>query len=167
MIRLAIAVTAAAALLASCGGSHAGHDMNMGSRGMSGHDMGSGDGGSVPGEAASAADATEKVDVATLDELRFDPASIDVDKGEVVTFAVHNPGKTDHEFVLGDDAYQKSHEAEMQGSEHMMDSDNAVTIGPGETQKLTWKFTEAGEVMYACHEPGHYDGGMVGTIEVR
>jgi uncharacterized cupredoxin-like copper-binding protein len=25
-------------------------------------------------------------------------------------------------------------------------------------------FDEPGNVLFACHQPGHYDGGMVGTI---
>lgn len=49
----------------------------------------------------------------------------------------------------------------------MMDTDNAVTVRPGETKELTWKFGETGEVLFRCHEPGHYNGGMVGTIVVR
>ena len=134
------------------------------------HDSG-GDGtqnaeGSIPGSSASGSEANREVEVDASDELRFTPSSLDVDVGEVVTFVVHNQGKTDHEFVLGDEEYQKTHEADMASGHHMMDTDNAVTIGPGETKELTWEFTEVGKVLYGCHEPGHYDGGMVGTIEV-
>lgn len=49
----------------------------------------------------------------------------------------------------------------------MMDTDNAVSVGPGETKQVTWRFTDPGEVMFGCHELGHYDGGMVGTISVN
>ncbi len=44
--------------------------------------------------------------------------------------------------------------------------DIAIDIGPGETKEITWRFGESGEVLYGCHEADHYDGGMVGTIEV-
>ncbi|HSJ43832.1 MAG TPA: hypothetical protein VK923_04015, partial [Euzebyales bacterium] len=27
-------------------------------------------------------------------------------------------------------------------------------------------FVEPGDVLYGCHQPGHYDAGMVGVIEV-
>jgi uncharacterized cupredoxin-like copper-binding protein len=47
-----------------------------------------------------------------------------------------------------------------------MDMGNAVKVGPGETAELTWRFDETGTLLYGCHEPGHYEGGMVGTIEV-
>lgn len=29
------------------------------------------------------------------------------------------------------------------------------------------EFGEAGTFSYACHVPGHYEAGMVGTITVR
>ena len=87
--------------------------------------------------------------------------------GEVVTFGVRNDGDNAHEFVLGDDNYQASHEVDMAGGDHMMDTDNAVSVGPGETKQVTWRFTNPGEVMFGCHEPGHYDGGMVGTTSVN
>jgi len=120
--------------------------------------------GSVPGEAADPADATREIEVAALDRLRFDPASIEVAAGDVVTFVVTNVGKTDHEFVLGDADYQKAHGGQM---DHGMTEENAVFVEPGQTKKLTWRFDEAGEVLYGCHVNGHYDGGMVGTIEVQ
>ena len=43
---------------------------------------------------------------------------------------------------------------------------NAMTIDPGETGAMTWRFVEPGDVLYGCHQPGHYDAGMVGVIEV-
>jgi uncharacterized cupredoxin-like copper-binding protein len=84
-----------------------------------------------------------------------------------VTFVVRNVGDIDHEFVLGDDAYQDMHEGDMEESGHPMDGmRNAIVVEPGESAELTWSFDEAGEVLYGCHEPGHYEGGMVGKIEV-
>ena len=41
-----------------------------------------------------------------------------------------------------------------------------MSLAPGETKELTWRFSEAGEVLFACHVDGHYDGGMVGTVSV-
>lgn len=124
--------------------------------------------GSVPGAPGDASDADRKVKVIASDDFRFDPASLRVSPGEVVTFVVRNKGDIDHEFVLGDEAYQDMHEEDMaEGGHGTSDTDNAVTVGPGETAELTWRFDEEGEVLYGCHEPGHYEGGMVGTIDVR
>jgi uncharacterized cupredoxin-like copper-binding protein len=42
-----------------------------------------------------------------------------------------------------------------------------VELAPGEMKEVTVTFDEAGEMLYGCHEPGHYDGGVVGTISVE
>ena len=136
---------------------HAGHSGNTTAPGST--EM-----GTVPGEAADASEADRKVTVVAFDELRFDPVSIDVSAGEVVTFVVRNDGATDHEFVLGDSDYQEMH---ARGDHYMDGMDNAVTVGPGESAEITWHFEVAGDVLYGCHEPGHYEGGMVGTIQIR
>jgi hypothetical protein len=54
----------------------------------------------------------------------------------------------------------------LEGDDDMMDMGNAVTVPPGKTKALTWRFDNVGEVLFGCHEPGHYEGGMVGSIEV-
>jgi len=117
----------------------------------------------VTGQPASAEDADRVITVETLDSLAFDPETIEVAAGETVTFVVTNPGKATHEFVLGNEAYQEEHGAEMGEGEH---GEGAVEVEPGETKRLTWTFDEAGETLIGCHEPGHYEGGMVGTIEI-
>lgn len=125
------------------------------------------DAGSVPGEPGDPSGGDTEIPVVASDELKFDPATIEVKAGEVVTFIVRNEGKTEHEFVLGDEAYQLAHAKDVaEGGHDMEDMENAVTVAPGETAELTWRFSEGGEVLYGCHVPGHYDGGMVGTVEV-
>ena len=126
---------------------------------------GTGEEGSVPGAPAAASDADREIEITASDEPRFDPSSIQISTGETITFVIHNSGENDHEFVLGDEAYQDSHEAHM-AEGHMMDSENAVTLEPGDTEELTWEFSEEGELLFGCHEPGHYEGGMVGAIEI-
>lgn len=123
-------------------------------------------GGEVPGEAADASQADTEIVVVASDELKFDPDSIEVKAGDVVTFVVRNGGEAVHEFVLGDEAYQKAHEKDMEEGDEMADQGNAVTVAAGETKELTWKFTEPGPVLFGCHEPGHYEAGMVGTINI-
>jgi uncharacterized cupredoxin-like copper-binding protein len=147
---------------AGCGSS-GGHDHDAAA---GGHDHEAMADGTVPGEPVDASESDRKVEIEATDDLRFDPSSIEVAAGEAITFVVRNVGKSEHEFVLGDEAYQEAHDAEMEGSHHMMDMDNSLTIPPGKTAELTWKFTTAGEVLYGCHEPGHYAGGMVGSIQV-
>jgi len=45
--------------------------------------------------------------------ITFDPAQITVTEGETVAFVVTNTGQAPHEFVIGDEAVQQEHEAEM------------------------------------------------------
>jgi uncharacterized cupredoxin-like copper-binding protein len=42
----------------------------------------------------------------------------------------------------------------------------ALTLAPGETKETTITFDDAGTIEYACHVEGHYDGGMIGTLNV-
>jgi uncharacterized cupredoxin-like copper-binding protein len=108
-----------------------------------------------------------RVKVTALDALAFDPAHLRVGTGETVTFEVTNVGNNKHEFVIGDAEFQREHEEEMsEGVTAMRHEDNTLVLDAGQTGTLTWTFTEPGEVLYGCHEPGHYAGGMVGTIQV-
>jgi uncharacterized cupredoxin-like copper-binding protein len=156
---------------AGCGssGGDAGHAAGehpahaAGSHHHGGHSTGEGE---VPGEPVDPSEATHDIQISASDQFRFDPSTVDVSPGEAVTFVIHNDGGNEHEFVLGDEAYQQAHEADMQGGHHMAETANGVIVAPGETKRLTWRFDHSGEVLFGCHEPGHYEGGMVGTIEV-
>lgn len=158
-----LALLAVSSLLVGACGS----DRNDPASSGGGHDMGSMDTeGVVPGEAADGSQAEREILVTASDELSFDPSTIEVSAGEVVTFVIRNEGEIDHEFVLGDEVFQAMHEKDMEEGHHMGAVENGITVAPGQTKELTWKFTEAGSLEFGCHEPGHYEGGMVGTIEV-
>jgi len=100
--------------------------------------------------------------------MTFEPASISVGTGEVVTFVVSNEGQADHEFTLGDAAMQEEHAAAMAHMPEGMGHDlpNSLVLQPGETKQLTWRFGHAGTLEYACHEPSHYGAGMRGHLKV-
>jgi uncharacterized cupredoxin-like copper-binding protein len=119
------------------------------------------------GEPADSADADRTVEIVASDDLTFDPAEIAVSPGEVITFRVINDGQITHDFVLGDEAAQDEHEEEMAEMEGMVhDEPNTVSLAAGETKELTWRFGEGGALIFGCHEPGHYDGGMLGHVTV-
>lgn len=60
---------------------------------------------------------------------------------------------------------------DMAGMDHgaMMkhDDPNSVLVEPGKTAELTWTFTQATGLEFACNIPGHYQAGMVGKVEVK
>jgi putative copper resistance protein D len=122
------------------------------------------------GEPAQPAEAMRVVRIEATDEMRFKPDALTVSPGEVIRFDVTNTGKIRHEFVLGDEKVQREREEMMQTmpmkpGEAMPDEANAISIAPGETKFLTWRFSaSSGKVLYACHERGHYAAGMKGVI---
>jgi uncharacterized cupredoxin-like copper-binding protein len=120
------------------------------------------------GGPADAAEAARTVEVTTPDTMAFEPSSIEVSAGETVTFRVTNTGQAVHEFTLGDAAMQQEHADAMahmpDGMAH--DLPNSITLQPGETKQLTWRFGHVRTVEYGCHEAGHYASGMRGQITV-
>lgn len=158
--KIALLLSVLALVLTSCGGeSHESHARGGESA------TGAGDGFTF-GESASPEDATRTLDVTALDAPEFAPSTLEVEQGEVVTFEVTNEGKAQHEFVLGDEAYQEEHHQMMAEGHGMAHGDNAVELAPGETAELTWRFSGETEVLFACHVAGHYEAGMVGTISI-
>jgi uncharacterized cupredoxin-like copper-binding protein len=39
-------------------------------------------------------------------------------------------------------------------------------IDPGQSTTLEWTLDKPGQYQLACHEPGHYEQGMVATFTV-
>lgn len=115
--------------------------------------------------------ATADSDVRTVEiamqDIAFEPAEVDVARGETVRFIFDNEGKVAHDAFIGDEDAQDEHEEEMSGGgmHHGDGDDDAITVDPGDTGELTYTFDDAGSVLIGCHQPGHYDAGMV--IEVR
>ena len=122
------------------------------------------------GKPAQPAEATRVVKVEATGELRFRPNVITVATGDIVRFDVTNTDKILHEFVLGDEKVQREHQQEMRAMQTrpgkaMPDEANIITIAPGETKFITWRFpAQPGKVIFACHQPGHYAAGMAGVI---
>ena len=122
------------------------------------------------GEPGAADAANRVIEIVTNDVLRFEPDSFAVGLGETITFRVTNDGLAAHDFTLGDAATQEEHAAMMtqMGADMMSmpDEPNAFVLPVGETKELTWRFTVAGHVLIGCHQPGHFEAGMVAVITV-
>lgn len=130
------------------------------------HPAGHDDPAGAIGEAGSRPTRTVEVDM--NDAMRFTPASIAVKKGETIRFVVRNSGQVKHEMVLGTPQMLKEHYEMMKrmpGMEHA--GANQVTVAPGKTGEIVWRFNKAGQVDFACLQPGHYDAGMKGEVAVR
>jgi uncharacterized cupredoxin-like copper-binding protein len=52
------------------------------------------------------------------------------------------------------------------GSSMAHEDPNSVLVEPGKTAELTWTFSKAGNLEFACNIPGHYQAGMVGKLTV-
>jgi len=111
---------------------------------------------------------TRNVEVEMNDAMRFNPESIRVKRGETIRFIVKNTGKLKHEMVLGTIEELKQHAELMRKFPEMEHADpNQTSVEPGKTGELIWQFTNAGTFDFACLEPGHYEAGMVGKVQVE
>lgn len=119
------------------------------------------------GEPGKVADVKRTISVDMTDAMRFTPNSISVKQGETVKFVVKNSGKVKHEMVLGSEKELKEHYEAMKKFPEMEHADpNMVTVQPGQTGEIIWKFSKAGVINFACLQPGHYDAGMKGAVKV-
>lgn len=123
------------------------------------------------GEPADPASADRVVEIEADDDFTFDPDTLEVREGEVITFNVTNMAEIQHDFTLGPEEVQEEHEAEMADMGDMDEAEhggdpNAISVPAGETAELTWRFTEPGEVLIGCHVEGHWDAGMRARIDV-
>ena len=122
---------------------------------------------SAIGEPGKAAQVTRTVKIDMSDAMRYTPASIDAKQGQTIRFVITNSGKVKHELVLGTEKELKEHYEVMKKFPEMEHDDpNMVTVAPGKTGEVIWKFSKAGKIDFACLQPGHYDAGMKGAVAV-
>lgn len=107
------------------------------------------------------------------DQMRFTPATLEVQAGETIRFVVHNAGQTAHEMVLGQPQEIAAHAKAMKADAHSGEDDHhshgtgmAITVGAGQTGELVVSFPSAMTLQMACLIPGHYEAGMRGTLKV-
>ena len=119
------------------------------------------------GKPGKAVNAKRIIAVDMMDTMRFTPSSITVKQGETIKFVVKNSGNVKHELVLGTENELKEHNEVMKKNPEMEHADeNMVTVAPGKTGEIIWQFTKAGQVNFACLQPGHFDAGMKGAVTV-
>jgi len=119
------------------------------------------------GKPGVASKVTRTVNVDMTDDMRFHSSLIDAKQGETIRFVAKNSGKVKHEMVLGTAKDLKDHYEVMKKNPEMEHADaNMVTVAPGKSGEIIWQFTKAGKVDFGCLQPGHYDAGMKGLVNV-
>lgn len=119
------------------------------------------------GSPGVAAKVTRTINVDMTDDMRFSAAKIEAKQGETIRFIAKNNGKVKHEMVLGSEKELKEHYELMKKNPEMEHDDpNMVSVAPCQSGEIIWQFTKAGRVDFACLQPGHYDAGMKGLVNV-
>jgi len=119
------------------------------------------------GKPGVASKVTRTVTVDMTDDMRFHSSNIAVKQGETIRFVAKNSGKVKHEMVLGTLKDLKDHYEVMKKNPEMEHAENnMVTVAPGKSGEIIWQFTKTGKVDFACLQPGHYDAGMKGLVNV-
>jgi uncharacterized cupredoxin-like copper-binding protein len=113
------------------------------------------------------APSMKEVRIEVDDTMRFSPATWEAQVGEPIRIILVNKGKVDHELVIGSEKQIIAHAKEMvspgaKGHHHI----NEVSAKPGQQAELVWTFKKPGQYAMACFEPGHYEAGMKGVINV-
>lgn len=170
--RLRVRAGSALLALAVVGLSACGDDGNSGTEAEGSSDARS--------ETSGTQESPRTVEVDMVDNA-FEPAEMEVAAGETVRFVFSNDGAVVHDAVIGDEATQDEHEAEMRASEETDgemdemghgstseegDDEAAITVEPGEQGEITHTFNSAGVSLVGCHEPGHYAAGMKIVVNV-
>ena len=98
----------------------------------------------------------------------FEPDLGELKHGETIEFNVRNDGQIQHEFSIGNAEDQVKHAAMMRKMPDMKHSDpNTISLAPGESAKLSWKFMGKDTVVFACNIPGHFEAGMKLTLAIK
>lgn len=123
---------------------------------------------SADDEAGTPGDSVRTVTATLSDDMAIQLSESDFAVGDTVRFEVTNSGASPHEFYLGDAEAQEHHAEEMadMDGEEMHDEEDGIAVEPGATETLEYTFERAGEILAGCHEPGHYEAGMVASMTI-
>ena len=140
--------------LALAGGTHA--------DGHGGH------GDSPVGKPATMSQVTKTITIDMTDNMRFTPEQVNVKKGDVIHFIVKNSGQVQHEMTIGTKKELAEHYQQMLKFPGMVHEDpQTASVAPGKAGDIVWAFTASGVVDFACLQPGHFDAGMKGQVQVN
>jgi uncharacterized cupredoxin-like copper-binding protein len=153
---LLVALLAASALVVGCTTASSGAPFGQAGPGMMGGNGSANAGPGSPGFVAGTTEAPRVVRIVAGPGYTFMPSRVRVAAGETITFAVTTMGPMVHEFKVGPLDVVRADG----------DAPEITEIGMMQTKTLTYTFAGTGPFGYACHQPGHFEGGMWGTIAV-
>jgi uncharacterized cupredoxin-like copper-binding protein len=133
--------------------------------GSDGHSHDHGHSHSTPTQAI--VPSMKEIRIEVDDTMRFSPSKWEAKVGEPIRIILVNKGMVNHELVIGSEKEIIAHAKEMaspgtKGHHHT----NEISAKPGQQSELVWTFKKPGEYAMACFEPGHYEAGMKGIINV-
>lgn len=121
-----------------------------------------------PGVPVAIQPGLRSVTIEMDDSMRYRPSVIHAKRGEALRIVGINHGRLAHEIVLGTREELEAHRLHMREHPGMVHDDpNMMEVPPGATREMGWRFTSAGDFLYGCLMPGHYEAGMVGKIVVE
>lgn len=123
----------------------------------------------------------------SMSEMKFSPMNITLKAGQTATLTITNTGKVVHELQAYTtpkvapkteaawDAYMQKNTVWLASKDARLTVGGKVRKGrffevelqPGEKGVLTFTPSHTGTFELACHKPGHYEGGMKGTLTVK
>jgi uncharacterized cupredoxin-like copper-binding protein len=124
-----------------------------------------GDSSTTPGT-----DAEVREVAVMMRDIAFEPAVIEMRRGETVRLNFENSGALVHDFSIDSMPMGRM---EMTGGTsgnghggHGSGAAMHMALGAGEHGMIEFEATEAGEYIYYCNEPGHREAGMHGILRV-
>ena len=114
---------------------------------------------------AVAADDEARTVVIDIRNSRFSMAAITTVAGDEIRFVVRNHDPIAHEFILGGDDVHRRH-AQGVEREHHGDLPGEVSVPAGQEASTRYRFEQPGQLLFACHLPGHLKFGMSGTVTI-
>ena len=142
------------------------------------------------GSKGNVADVTRVIKVIMYDNY-YEPSSFQIKEGETVKFEVENAGMLVHEFNIANKMMHMKHQPEMikmaengillafsidkEKMKKMAKMDksmghshsNSVLLEPKQKGDIIWKFDNAANIEVACNVPGHYQIGMIATVDIK
>jgi uncharacterized cupredoxin-like copper-binding protein len=98
----------------------------------------------------------------------FKPDLNTLKQGEVIEFVVRNDGSIRHGFSIGNAEDQVIHAEMMLIMPDMIHKDpNMISLDTGESGSLLWRFLGDDTVVFACHQPGHFEAGMKHIVVIK